>query len=160
MSVDSKMGPSILYNVSDRFSICHARPWLLLMQALPVLLPLIIAGLGFSLSVSHNSALQARTGCVWECLSPEGFTLNSKWNEAEKYICNPQSGEFPKECLSAKTLSGRSLHNFTSRITMSAPLAYPSSHQSTRNSQAIPSRPPLTVPGPKFASLSIRVLFK
>ncbi|GMH19028.1 hypothetical protein Nepgr_020869 [Nepenthes gracilis] len=70
-------------------------------------------------------ALQARSGYVWECLSPEGFALNSKWNEAEKYICNPLSGEVPMECLSAKTLSGRSFRNMiASRITMSAPLVY------------------------------------
>ncbi|XP_021887977.1 uncharacterized protein LOC110807224 isoform X3 [Carica papaya] len=74
-------------------------------------------------------ALQARTIYnSWECLSPDGFALNSKWNEAEKYICNPLSGEVPMECLSAKTLSGRSFRNLTSRITMSAPLVYPSGH--------------------------------
>ncbi|GAB4827412.1 hypothetical protein Ancab_034297 [Ancistrocladus abbreviatus] len=70
-------------------------------------------------------ALQARSGCVWEYLSPEGFALNSKWDEAERYICNPLSGEVPMECLSAKTLSGRSFRNMiASRITMSAPLVY------------------------------------
>ncbi|KAK4789122.1 hypothetical protein SAY86_020441 [Trapa natans] len=95
----------------------------------------------------HSAGLQARTGRVWQCLSPEGFALNSKWNEAEKYICNPLSGEFPMECLSAKTLSGRC--NLTSRITMSAPLTYPSSHHSTRQSQTEPSSQPLTVPGKK-----------
>ncbi|KAI3451746.1 hypothetical protein Pfo_008411 [Paulownia fortunei] len=68
-------------------------------------------------------ALQAKTVYTWEYLSPDGLTLNSKWNDAEKYICNPLSGEVPLECLSAKTLSGRS---FRSRITMSAPLIYPS----------------------------------
>lgn len=73
-----------------------------------------------------NAALQARSVYSWECLSPDGFALNSKWNEAEKYICNPLSGEVPMECLSAKTLSGRSFRSLTSRITMSAPLVYPS----------------------------------
>ncbi|KAF8399156.1 hypothetical protein HHK36_015021 [Tetracentron sinense] len=72
-------------------------------------------------------ALQARSGYGWECLSPDGFALNSKWNEAEKYICNPLSGEFPMECLSAKTLSGRSFHTLAGRTTMSGPLVY-SSH--------------------------------
>uniref|UniRef100_A0A5B7AVY7 Uncharacterized protein n=1 Tax=Davidia involucrata TaxID=16924 RepID=A0A5B7AVY7_DAVIN len=72
-------------------------------------------------------ALQARSAHSWECLSPDGFALNSKWNEAEKYISNPLSGEVPMECLSAKTLSGRSFRNLTNRITMSAPLVY-SSH--------------------------------
>ncbi|XP_050133960.1 uncharacterized protein LOC126610030 [Malus sylvestris] len=73
-------------------------------------------------------ALQARSAYhSWEALSPEGFVLNSKWNEAEKYICNPLSGQVPMECLSAKTLSGRSFRNATNRITMSAPLVY-SSH--------------------------------
>ncbi|KAA8530551.1 hypothetical protein F0562_005260 [Nyssa sinensis] len=71
-------------------------------------------------------ALQARSAYInWECLSPDGFALNSKWNEAEKYICNPLSGEVPMECLSAKTLSGRSFPN-SSRIPMSAPLVYSS----------------------------------
>ncbi|KAG8384065.1 hypothetical protein BUALT_Bualt04G0079300 [Buddleja alternifolia] len=70
-------------------------------------------------------ALQAKTMYTWEYLSPDGngVKLNSKWNDAEKYISNPLSGEVPLECLSAKTLSGRS---FRSRITMSAPLIYPS----------------------------------
>ncbi|KAL2335293.1 hypothetical protein Fmac_016506 [Flemingia macrophylla] len=73
-------------------------------------------------------ALQARSAYrSWQCLSPEGFALNSKWNEAEKYICNPFSGEVPMECLSAKTLSGRSFRNSaTNKITMSAPLVYSS----------------------------------
>lgn len=71
-------------------------------------------------------ALQARSVYSWECMSPDGFALNSKWYEAEKYISNPLSGEVPMECLSAKTLSGRSFRNLTSRITMSAPLIYPS----------------------------------
>ncbi|KAI3462521.1 hypothetical protein Pfo_019184 [Paulownia fortunei] len=74
-------------------------------------------------------ALQAKTVYTWEYLSPDGFTLNSKWNDAEKYICNPLSGEVPLECLSAKTLSGRSFRSVTSRITMSAPLIYPSHMQ-------------------------------
>ncbi|KAK4368005.1 hypothetical protein RND71_011797 [Anisodus tanguticus] len=65
----------------------------------------------------------------WEYMSPDGLALNSKWNEAEKYICNPLSGEVPLECLSAKTLSGRSFRQLTSKITMSAPLIYPSQYQ-------------------------------
>ncbi|CAO2817208.1 unnamed protein product [Amaranthus hypochondriacus] len=70
-------------------------------------------------------ALQAKSGYVWECLSPEGFVLNSKWDEAERYICNPLSGEVPMECLSAKTLNGRSFRSYmASRVTMSAPLLY------------------------------------
>nr|KJB08369.1 hypothetical protein B456_001G080100 [Gossypium raimondii] len=75
----------------------------------------------------------------WECLSPEGFALNSKWNEAEKYICNPLSGEVPMECLSAKTLSGRSFRNLTNRITMSAPLVYSHSscHFQTKSSRTV-----------------------
>ncbi|KAE9612589.1 hypothetical protein Lal_00005894 [Lupinus albus] len=74
-------------------------------------------------------ALQARSGYrSYECLSPDGFALNSKWNEAEKYICNPLSGEVPMECLSAKTLSGRSFRRTSTSniITMSAPLVYSS----------------------------------
>lgn len=65
----------------------------------------------------------------WKSLSPDGFVLNSKWNDAEKYISNPLSGEVPFECLSAKILSGRSFRNLTSRITLSAPLIYPSQLQ-------------------------------
>ncbi|KAF9610516.1 hypothetical protein IFM89_022796 [Coptis chinensis] len=71
-------------------------------------------------------ALQARSGYGWEWLSPEGVALNSKWNEAEKYICNPLSGEFPMECLSAKTPSGRSFATLKAKITMSGPLVYSS----------------------------------
>ncbi|KAE8718724.1 Detected protein of unknown function [Hibiscus syriacus] len=71
-------------------------------------------------------ALQARSLYnSLEC-SPEGFALNSKWNEAEKYICNPVSGEFPMECLSAKTLSGRSFRKLANKINLSGPLVYPS----------------------------------
>ncbi|KAL0540593.1 hypothetical protein IC582_020601 [Cucumis melo] len=81
-------------------------------------------------------ALQARSSYnSWESLSPEGFALNSKWYEAEKYICNPLSGEVPMECLSAKTLSARSFRNFRTRITMSAPLVY------STNSRQIQERP-------------------
>ncbi|KAF5727601.1 hypothetical protein HS088_TW22G01297 [Tripterygium wilfordii] len=70
-------------------------------------------------------ALQARYSYnYWDCLSPDGFALNSKWNEAEKYICNPHSGEVPLECLSAKTLSARSFRNYANRTSMSAPLVY------------------------------------
>ncbi|RWR85518.1 hypothetical protein CKAN_01438800 [Cinnamomum micranthum f. kanehirae] len=59
--------------------------------------------------------------------------LHSKWNEAERYICNPLSGQVPVECLSAKALSGRLL----GRITMSAPLAF-------SNAPFIQSRPTIT----------------
>lgn len=69
------------------------------------------------------AALQAKTMYnSREWLAQEGFALNSKWNEAEKYICNPLSGEVPMECLSAKTLSARSFRNIS---TMSAPLHFP-----------------------------------
>ncbi|KAJ7971199.1 putative LuxR family transcriptional regulator [Quillaja saponaria] len=78
-------------------------------------------------------ALQARGGyCSWECLSPDGFALNSKWNDAEKYICNPHSGEVPMECLSAKTLGGKSFRNLTNRSTMSDPLFYSSRQIQTK----------------------------
>ncbi|XP_022134098.1 uncharacterized protein LOC111006452 isoform X2 [Momordica charantia] len=81
-------------------------------------------------------ALQARSSYnSWESLSPDGFSLNSKWYEAEKYICNPLSGEVPMECLSAKTLSARSFRNFRTRITMSAPLVY------STNSRLLHERP-------------------
>ncbi|KAL8200472.1 hypothetical protein R6Q57_011811 [Mikania cordata] len=72
-------------------------------------------------------ALQLRSINTWEYL-PDGFALNSKWNEAERYICNPLSGEVPMECLSSKTLmKGRSFRNITNRMTMSAPLIHHSS---------------------------------
>ncbi|KAK4749108.1 hypothetical protein SAY87_026557 [Trapa incisa] len=65
-------------------------------------------------------ALQVKSSIrTRDCLSPEGFALNSKWSDAEKYICNPYSGQVPVECLSA-----RSFRNLQSRITMSAPLVY------------------------------------
>ncbi|XP_015064165.1 uncharacterized protein LOC107009357 [Solanum pennellii] len=85
-------------------------------------------------------ALQAKTTYSWEYMSPDGLALNSKWNEAEKYICNPLSGEVPLECLSAKTLSGRSFRQLTNKITMSAPLIYPSQYQ-TRARQFCPKPP-------------------
>ncbi|CAH8386721.1 unnamed protein product [Eruca vesicaria subsp. sativa] len=65
-----------------------------------------------------------------EWLTQEGFALNSKWNEAEKYICNPLSGEVPMECLSSKTLRTRSFRNLT---TMSAPLHYHNPNPSMNN---------------------------
>ncbi|MCD7446136.1 hypothetical protein HAX54_041521 [Datura stramonium] len=76
-------------------------------------------------------ALQAKTIYSWEYMSPDGLALNSKWNEAEKYICNPLSGEVPLECLSTKILSGRSFRQPGSRIAISGPLIYPSQIQST-----------------------------
>nr|GMD49429.1 junctional sarcoplasmic reticulum protein 1-like [Ipomoea batatas] len=88
-------------------------------------------------------ALQAKTVYSWEYMSPEGLALNSKWDEAEKYICNPLSGEVPMECLSAKTLSGRSFRQLTSRITMSAPLIYPA-----RQAPKPPMPPPLEINQP------------
>lgn len=90
-----------------------------------------------------NAALQAKTVYSWEYMSPEGLALNSKWDEAEKYICNPLSGEVPMECLSAKTLSGRSFRQLTSRITMSAPLIYPA-----RQAAKPPMPPPLEINQP------------
>ncbi|KAL3525438.1 hypothetical protein ACH5RR_013810 [Cinchona calisaya] len=74
---------------------------------------------------SFTTALKGKNSDSWEYLSPDGLALNSKWNEAEKYICNPLSGEVPLECLSAKTLGARSFRHLTGRITMSAPLIYP-----------------------------------
>ncbi|KAL0728018.1 hypothetical protein Bca4012_024111 [Brassica carinata] len=78
-------------------------------------------------------ALQAKTMYnKREWLPQEGFALNSKWNEAEKYICNPLSGEVPMECLSSKTLRARSFRNLT---TMSAPLHYPKPNPLTKIDQ-------------------------
>ncbi|GAA0141365.1 hypothetical protein Leryth_013709 [Lithospermum erythrorhizon] len=71
-------------------------------------------------------ALKAKNIYSWEQMSPDGrLPLNSKWSEAERYICNPLSGEVPLECLSAKTLSGRSFHHYSNRITMPAPFVQP-----------------------------------
>ncbi|XWS46402.1 hypothetical protein CRYUN_Cryun14cG0062700 [Craigia yunnanensis] len=101
-------------------------------------------------------ALQARTVYSgWECLSPDGFALNSKWNEAEKYICNPLSGEVPMECLSAKTLTGRSFRNLTNRITMSAPLVYSHScHIQTKPSRTVPDVAHFPIPEKKAESMT------
>ncbi|KAL1211394.1 hypothetical protein V5N11_023413 [Cardamine amara subsp. amara] len=72
---------------------------------------------------SALKALQAKTeykkNWDWLNLKPEGVELHSKWNEAEKYICNPLSGEVPMECLSARTLNSRSFRNLS---TMHVPL--------------------------------------
>nr|XP_009770690.1 PREDICTED: uncharacterized protein LOC104221344 isoform X1 [Nicotiana sylvestris] len=87
-------------------------------------------------------ALQAKTLYSWEYMSPDGLALNSKWNEAEKYICNPLSGEVPLECLSTKTLTERSFRQSNSRITVSGPLIYPSHIQSTGQFQTkYPAKP-------------------
>ncbi|XP_027926709.1 uncharacterized protein LOC114183778 isoform X1 [Vigna unguiculata] len=95
-------------------------------------------------------ALQARAAYnSWECSSPDGFALNSKWNEAERYICNPLSGEVPLECLSAKTLSGRSFRNSISRIAMSAPLVYSSKHIPTKPATYTQEEVALQFPNPE-----------
>ncbi|KAK7394304.1 hypothetical protein VNO78_14826 [Psophocarpus tetragonolobus] len=95
-------------------------------------------------------ALQARAVYnSWECLSPEGFALNSKWNEAERYICNPLSGEVPLECLSAKTLSGRSFRNSINRIATSAPLVYSSKHIPTKPATYTQEEVALQFPNPE-----------
>ncbi|XP_038706482.1 uncharacterized protein LOC120002010 isoform X3 [Tripterygium wilfordii] len=97
-----------------------------------------------------TSALQARYGYnSWDCLSPDGFALNSKWNEAEKYICNPHSGEVPLECLSAKTLSARSFRNYTSRTFMSAPLVYSFQSKQIHTRSCVPSVLHFPIQGPK-----------
>lgn len=89
-------------------------------------------------------ALQAKTIYSWEYMSPDGLALNSKWNEAEKYICNPLSGEVPLECLSTKIPSGRSFRQPPSRIAISGPLIYPSQFQSTQQFQTkYPAKPSL-----------------
>lgn len=65
----------------------------------------------------------------WDWLKPDGVELNSKWNEAEKYICNPLSGEVPTECLSSRTLNSRSFRNLS---TTHAPLMIlPNNHNLT-----------------------------
>ncbi|KAK4284260.1 hypothetical protein QN277_001115 [Acacia crassicarpa] len=85
---------------------------------------------------SFNNAIRALQ--VRSCLSPDGLALNSKWNEAERYICNPLSGEVPLECLSTKAQlsSGRSFRKPTNRvITMfDNPAAYSSRNPHTKTS--------------------------
>lgn len=84
-------------------------------------------------------ALKSKNIYSWEQMSPEGrLPLNSKWSEAERYICNPLSGEFPLECLSAKTLSARSFHQHSARIAISTPnVPLPPRHLQRKPSTAI-----------------------
>ncbi|CAA7038571.1 unnamed protein product [Microthlaspi erraticum] len=79
----------------------------------------------------------------WNWLKPEGVELHSKWNEAEKYICNPLSGEVPMECLSSKTLNSRSFSNLS---TMSTPVMSLPSNRNLNN--------------PRTISTNVRVLHK
>ncbi|XP_010485544.1 PREDICTED: uncharacterized protein LOC104763851 isoform X2 [Camelina sativa] len=84
-------------------------------------------------------ALQAKTMYKKkrDWLKPEGVVeLNSKWNEAEKYICNPLSGEVPIECLSSRTLNSRSFRNLST--THSPPFTIlPSNHNNFNNPRPI-----------------------
>ncbi|KAK4765946.1 hypothetical protein SAY87_007588 [Trapa incisa] len=82
---------------------------------------------GYPLKALHASTSNKN----YDCSSPEGFVLNSKWSDAEKYIRNPYSGQVPVECLLAS-----SFHNLHRRITMSAPLVY---SDKTRTSQIKPT---------------------
>ncbi|KAI4320331.1 hypothetical protein MLD38_033827 [Melastoma candidum] len=68
-------------------------------------------------SPMHSKSCRRRQGFVniWDSMSPEGFELHSKWSNAERYICNPLSGEVPMECLLAKTVGQRSFQSMTSR---------------------------------------------
>ncbi|KAK4279815.1 hypothetical protein QN277_011531 [Acacia crassicarpa] len=101
-------------------------------------------------------ALQARSGYhTWECSSPtsEGLALNSKWDEAEKYICNPLSGKVPVECLSSKSLiTAKSFRYHSSsssssnRITMSAPLVFSSSSNNNKPFSSSPQDLTLQLP--------------
>lgn len=54
--------------------------------------------------------------------------LSFKWNEAEKYISNPYSGEVPMECLSSKALSERAHPAVLERLTRSGPLFFSNAH--------------------------------
>ncbi|AAF32457.1 unknown protein [Arabidopsis thaliana] len=67
---------------------------------------------GYSLKALQAKSVYKKN---WDWLKPEGVELNSKWNEAEKYICNPLSGEVPLECLSSKTLNSRSFRNLSTK---------------------------------------------
>ncbi|KAL9290066.1 hypothetical protein AtEden1_Chr3g0158071 [Arabidopsis thaliana] len=85
---------------------------------------------------SALKALQAKSVYKknWDWLKPEGVELNSKWNEAEKYICNPLSGEVPLECLSSKTLNSRSFRNLS---TKHAPLMILPSNYNLNNPRTV-----------------------
>ncbi|PKI69912.1 hypothetical protein CRG98_009787 [Punica granatum] len=87
--------------------------------------------------------------------SSPGYLLTDEIDPSTYSFTTALKGEFPTDCLSAKTLSGRSLHNLTSRITMSAPLIYPS-HLSTTHSLTMPASPPPTVPGKKLGVIMTR----
>ncbi|MED6160641.1 hypothetical protein PIB30_053289 [Stylosanthes scabra] len=93
---------------------------------------------------SFNTALKALKTryhrSSWEWLTPDGggFALNSKWSEAEKYICNPISGEVPLECLSAKSLSRRSFRKSSSSTTTNSGVtlsAISSRHTQTKHEE-------------------------
>lgn len=73
-------------------------------------------------------ALQGRPANGWDYLSSINGLLSSKWDEAEKYICNPLSGQIPLECLSTKTLSGRALPISRRLLTKSGPLVLSETH--------------------------------
>ncbi|XP_068636874.1 uncharacterized protein [Aristolochia californica] len=96
-------------------------------------------------------ALQARSGKGWDylyscrSLGSDGSALNPKWNEAEKYICNPLAGEVPVECLFAKTLSGSS-YTAPSKITNSGHVVF-------SNARLVQMRPNLGELSPTSAYL-------
>lgn len=81
---------------------------------------------------------QTRCGSGRESMAPIRFferkqVLNSKWDEAEKYISNPLSGEVPIQCLSscvtAETERAHRPHSSARSISKSAPLPTPTSYE-------------------------------
>ncbi|MCD9644927.1 hypothetical protein HAX54_033458 [Datura stramonium] len=117
---------------------------------------------------SFTTALKGKNNIQLN-MSPDGLALNSKWNEAEKYICNPLSGEVPLECLSTKILSGRSFRQPGSRIAISGPLIYPSQIQKKKDvsitrdvgtqsiSAYVSSDSPSPAPTPSIEEMSMKL---
>ncbi|XP_031474537.1 uncharacterized protein LOC116246808 isoform X1 [Nymphaea colorata] len=90
----------------------------------------------YSFTEALKALQQARCGSARESMASmrylEGRFLNSKWDEAERYICNPLSGEVPIQCLSSSLATktwaeqrSRTVPVLT-RTFKSAPLSFPS----------------------------------
>lgn len=96
------------------------------------------------------SALQTRSGRDFSSQPIKsilnGSPLHSKWNEAERFICNPYSGEVPLECLSSKTLSRSALIN-SNRTAKSGPLVF-SYARGTQSKSTITHGEEIPVAGP------------
>ncbi|CAN6446113.1 unnamed protein product [Victoria cruziana] len=103
----------------------------------------------YSFTEALKALQQARCGSARESLTSmrylEGRFLNSKWDEAERYICNPLSGEVPIQCLSSSLASktwadqrSRTVPVLT-RTFKSAPLSFPSHGHVESKPMSIPA---------------------